>query len=147
MWTLPASASIRMVLRLHRRKRCSPTPTRSGTKLCSAPGQYRPGTASGQHVLAHELTHVVQQRHGPVSGTPTGDGIALSDPSDSFERAAEANADRILSGAPSNTLASASVSGGSSVQRQAPEEEEETAQAMRVQREAPPEEEEKEPRT
>lgn len=51
-----------------------------------------------KHTLAHELTHVVQQRNGPVSGTATGHGFAMSDPGDRFERAAEANADRVMSG-------------------------------------------------
>jgi hypothetical protein len=51
----------------------------------------------GKKTLAHELTHVVQQRNGPVDGTATGDGIAVSDPSDRFEQAAAANADRIMS--------------------------------------------------
>ena len=112
-----------------------------GDEIVFGAGQYQPGSAPGQRTLAHELTHVLQQRSGPVSGTPTGDGISLSDPSDSFERSAEANADRIMSGAPSNA-ASADGAGGSSVQRQgAPEEEEETAQGLWVQRDAAPEEE------
>ncbi|MBC3839436.1 DUF4157 domain-containing protein [Streptacidiphilus sp. 4-A2] len=49
-----------------------------------------------RHTLAHELTHVIQQRQGPVAGTATGDGLSMSDPSDSFERAAEANATRAV---------------------------------------------------
>ncbi|MGW2178214.1 eCIS core domain-containing protein [Streptomyces sp. NPDC001732] len=52
-----------------------------------------------RHTLAHELTHVVQQRHGPVAGTDHGNGLRVSDPSDRFEREAEANARRIVSGA------------------------------------------------
>lgn len=32
-----------------------------GKDLVFAPGQYAPGTASGQRLIAHELTHVVQQ--------------------------------------------------------------------------------------
>ncbi|MDX3452707.1 DUF4157 domain-containing protein [Streptomyces sp. ME02-8801-2C] len=51
-----------------------------------------------RHTLAHELTHVVQQRQGPVSGSDTGHGFSVSDPGDRFERAAEANAHRVLSG-------------------------------------------------
>ncbi|MFD8757186.1 DUF4157 domain-containing protein [Kitasatospora sp. NPDC059577] len=62
---------------------------------------------SGEHVvlgrggtdkrtLAHELTHVIQQRSGPVAGTDHGDGLSVSDPGDRFERAAEANAVRAL---------------------------------------------------
>lgn len=51
-----------------------------------------------RHTLAHELTHVIQQRRGPVAGTDNGDGLLVSDPGDRFERAAEANARRALSG-------------------------------------------------
>ncbi|WP_018681898.1 DUF4157 domain-containing protein [Actinokineospora enzanensis] len=52
-----------------------------------------------KHTLAHELTHVVQQRSGPVAGTDNGSGLSISDPSDAFERAAEANAHRVMSAA------------------------------------------------
>ncbi|MFJ4190527.1 DUF4157 domain-containing protein [Kitasatospora sp. NPDC089509] len=51
----------------------------------------------GAHTLAHELTHVIQQRRGPVSGTDNGDGLKVSDPSDRFEREAEANARAVMS--------------------------------------------------
>ncbi|MCM2415365.1 DUF4157 domain-containing protein [Streptomyces sp. RKAG290] len=51
-----------------------------------------------KHTLAHELTHVVQQRRGPVSGTDSGHGFALSDPGDRFEKAAEANAHKVMAG-------------------------------------------------
>ncbi|WP_411083296.1 DUF4157 domain-containing protein [Streptomyces sp. cmx-18-6] len=49
-----------------------------------------------KHTLAHELTHVVQQRQGPVAGTDNGAGLRVSDPSDRFEREAEANARRVM---------------------------------------------------
>jgi hypothetical protein len=49
-----------------------------------------------KHTLAHELTHVIQQRQGPVAGTDDGSGLRVSDPADRFERAAEANARRAL---------------------------------------------------
>ncbi|MFI1660205.1 DUF4157 domain-containing protein [Streptomyces sp. NPDC020472] len=52
------------------------------------------------HTLAHELTHVIQQRRGPVAGTDDGSGLKVSDPSDRFEREAEANAKRAMSGTP-----------------------------------------------
>lgn len=51
-----------------------------------------------RHTLAHELTHVIQQRRGPVAGTDNGSGLRVSDPSDRFERAAEENARRVLAG-------------------------------------------------
>ncbi|MFD7612790.1 DUF4157 domain-containing protein [Streptomyces sp. NPDC059828] len=51
-----------------------------------------------KHTLAHELTHVIQQSQGPVAGTDNGGGLRVSDPSDSYERAAEANATRVMTG-------------------------------------------------
>jgi hypothetical protein len=50
------------------------------------------------HTLAHELTHVIQQRSGPVAGTDDGTGLRISDPADRFERDAETNATRAMSG-------------------------------------------------
>lgn len=49
-----------------------------------------------RHTLAHELTHVLQQRSGLVAGTEIEPGLTVSDPGDRFERAAEANADRVM---------------------------------------------------
>ncbi|MEV0051396.1 DUF4157 domain-containing protein [Saccharopolyspora shandongensis] len=49
-----------------------------------------------EHTLAHELTHVIQQRSGPVAGTDNGNGLKVSDPSDRFEREAEATALRVM---------------------------------------------------
>ncbi|MBQ0985974.1 DUF4765 family protein [Streptomyces sp. F63] len=49
------------------------------------------------HTLAHELTHVIQQRSGAVDGTAGPGGVRVSDPGDRFERAAEANAARVMS--------------------------------------------------
>ncbi|MFF2751277.1 DUF4157 domain-containing protein [Kitasatospora sp. NPDC058048] len=49
-----------------------------------------------KHTLAHELTHVIQQRQGPVAGSDNGTGLKVSDPSDRFEREAEANATRVM---------------------------------------------------
>lgn len=51
-----------------------------------------------RHTLAHELTHVLQQRQGPVAGTDNGAGLRISDPADRFEREAEVNARRALGG-------------------------------------------------
>jgi hypothetical protein len=61
-----------------------------------------------KHTLAHELTHVIQQRQGPVAGADNGAGLRVSDPSDRFEREAEANARRVMSGsAPQGGLSGA----------------------------------------
>ncbi|MFE7099809.1 eCIS core domain-containing protein [Streptomyces erythrochromogenes] len=66
------------------------------------------GSGGGdKHTLAHELTHVIQQRQGPVAGTDNGSGLKVSDPSDRFEREAEANAGRVM--APGHRAATADV--------------------------------------
>lgn len=87
-----------------------------GNDIVFQSGSYRPDTPTGQRMIAHELTHVVQQRSGPVDGTPAGGGIKISDPDDRFERAAEASADAVMAA-------------GSAVQRLAEGEEAEEEQA------------------
>jgi hypothetical protein len=109
-----------------------------GKDIVFQSGRFDPATTTGQRMLAHELTHVVQQRSGPVDGTPTEGGIKLSHPQDRFEQEAERTADRVMSGEAPAVAASAPAA----VQRQ--EEEEETAQGMFVQRQAAGEEEEEE---
>jgi hypothetical protein len=68
-----------------------------GTDVVFQDGEYAPSTEGGRRTLAHELTHVVQQKAGPVEGTPGPDGYLVSDPSDRFEREAEHVADRVMS--------------------------------------------------
>jgi Domain of unknown function (DUF4157) len=125
-----------------------------GSNVVFQRDKYDPSSDAGRTMLAHELTHVVQQRSGPVDGTPTAGGIKVSDPSDRFEREAAANAERVMS-TPAPAQPSAPVSVGSvqreveeaaaPVQRAAPEEEEdETAQGSFVQRAGAPEEEQEE---
>src|SRR4051794_2894896 len=69
-----------------------------GSDVVFRSGRYDPSSNAGRTLLAHELTHVVQQRSGPVDGTPTHGGISVSDPADRFEREAAANAERAMSG-------------------------------------------------
>ncbi|MGV9883188.1 eCIS core domain-containing protein [Streptomyces sp. NPDC003006] len=71
------------------------------------------------HTLAHELTHVIQQRQGPVAGTDSGDGLRISDPADRYEREAETNATRVMS-ASANVLASVPASVSASVSASVP---------------------------
>lgn len=68
-----------------------------GSDIVFAAGRYAPQTNAGRHLLAHELTHVMQQSAGPVAGTTLGDGLTISDPSDSYEQAAEATAHSVMS--------------------------------------------------
>ncbi|GAA1358428.1 eCIS core domain-containing protein [Streptomyces beijiangensis] len=64
------------------------------------------------HTLAHELTHVIQQRQGPVAGTDNGSGLKVSDPSDRFEREAESNATRVMQRSVVPAAAAASAPAG-----------------------------------
>ncbi len=100
--------------------------------------KYAPESDSGKRMLAHELTHVVQQRSGPVDGTPAAGGIQVSHPSDRFEQAAESSADRAMSAAtPSSESHAAAAPAVQRADAGAPEEEmEETAQTYAIQREA-----------
>ncbi len=115
-----------------------------GSNVVFQRDKYDPSSTEGKTMLAHELTHVVQQRSGPVDGTPTGGGVQVSDPSDRFEREAAANADRAMS-APAPTAVSPA---GPAVQRQADEDEEPEDAAIQgafVQRAEGEEEEEEAP--
>jgi hypothetical protein len=128
-----------------------------GSDIVFQRDRYDPGSDAGRTMLAHELTHVVQQRSGPVDGTPAAGGINVSDPSDRFEREAAATAERAMSTPPAAPAPVAPVAAGA-VQREvdptavvqrdaAPEEEQEeepTAQGSFVQREGAPEEEQEE---
>jgi predicted SprT family Zn-dependent metalloprotease len=42
----------------------------NGNDIHFAPGQYQPHSPTGQELIAHELTHVVQQRQGRVGLAP-----------------------------------------------------------------------------
>lgn len=106
-----------------------------GSNVVFQRDKYDTASTEGRTMLAHELTHVVQQRSGPVDGTPAGGGVQISDPSDRFEREAADNADRVMSG----TAPAAVSPAGPAVQRQ--EGEEEAVQGAFVQREEGEEEE------
>ncbi len=61
----------------------------TGSDIFFGAGEYQPASPAGQALLAHELTHVVQQR-----GTPTSGEMIVTDPGD----ATEAEAERIARG-------------------------------------------------
>lgn len=85
--------------------------------------KYDPASDGGRTMLAHELTHVVQQRSGPVDGTETGTGVRVSDPSDRFEREAAATAEQAMAtpAAPAQATAQRFAAGTAAVQRDADE--------------------------
>jgi hypothetical protein len=103
-----------------------------GSDIVFRSGQFDASSTTGQRTLAHELTHVVQQRSGPVDGSDAPGGIKLSNPSDRFEQAAEATASAVMSGSASGPSDAATAqrdldeddaSVQMLVQRQTPEEE------------------------
>ena len=102
---------------------------------------HAPGSAGHDRTLAHELTHVVQQRSGPVEGTPAPGGISVSSPSDRFERAAESTADRVMTTGRAGDVASLAPA----VQRDADSGEDEDVQQLAIQRQAAPEEDDEAP--
>jgi len=61
-----------------------------GPHVVFAEGQHRPDTNKGQRLLAHELTHVVQQGHGAL-----GPALVISAPGDAAEREADGVASAI----------------------------------------------------
>jgi hypothetical protein len=65
----------------------------TGKDIFFSEGAYRPGTSGGRELLAHELTHVVQQ---------TGDGIrtklSVSEPGDAMEQEADQVAKSVVAG-------------------------------------------------
>nr|WP_254627343.1 DUF4157 domain-containing protein [Myxococcus sp. CA040A] len=76
-----------------------------GSDIAFQDGAYSPGTHAGRRLLAHELTHVLQQTGGrPSSGVrlarfATG-GLAMSSPGDASEREAESTADAVMGEGP-----------------------------------------------
>ena len=68
-----------------------------GNHVAFAAGRYQPHTTEGQRLIAHELTHVVQQRQG-ISGVLLADGIGR--PGDGYERQADEMAERYTRGGP-----------------------------------------------
>ena len=106
-----------------------------GNDVVFRSGHFDSSSPTGQRTIAHELSHVVQQRSGPVDGTEAPGGIRLSDPDDRFERAADATAEHVMSD--SSSTAPAAASAGTSVQLEA---DEEADAEMPVQREMADEE-------
>jgi len=62
----------------------------TGTDVYFAKGEYSPGSADGDKLIAHELAHVVQQRGAPSSGP-----LTVSNPGDALGTEADSVADQI----------------------------------------------------
>jgi hypothetical protein len=55
-----------------------------GNDIFFGGGEYRPGTADGDRLIAHEAAHVIQQRGAPATGP-----LTVTDPGDALEHEAE----------------------------------------------------------
>jgi hypothetical protein len=75
-----------------------------GADIHFAPGKFSPHAGAGQRLLAHELTHVVQQRAGRVRGTQVG-GMSLNT-SPALEAEADRQGAKAASGEPATVRAS-----------------------------------------
>ncbi|HUY99899.1 MAG TPA: DUF4157 domain-containing protein [Thermomicrobiaceae bacterium] len=72
-----------------------------GSDVYFRDGIFRPGTAHGLFLLAHEAAHVAQQARGAVGwGQAPADGIALTPADGPGEREADRAAARVLAGEP-----------------------------------------------
>jgi len=85
----------------------------TGHDIYFAPGQYSPSSSTGLGLVAHDLTHVVQQSQGSVSP-------GVSQPGDAHEQQAEAVQRAVMSGtaAPPSEAPPATPSVMPSVQRE-----------------------------
>jgi hypothetical protein len=100
----------------------------TGTDVFFQSGKYEPGSSTGQRLLAHELTHVSQQR-----GAARTSDLTVSEPGDPSEVEATSIADQVSSAPAAAAQATATVARAA---------EEEEVQTSRVDRAASPEEEE-----
>jgi hypothetical protein len=89
----------------------------TGSDIFFRQGEYDPASSSGQELIAHEMTHVVQQSTGAVS---PGSGMTVNAPGDIYEQEADSVAKAVLSAPPSASLQRDPL----------PAEEEETVQAQ-----------------
>lgn len=71
----------------------------TGQDIFFREGAYDPGSGGGQELIAHELTHVVQQGTGAVQG---GSGMTVNAPGDVYEQEADSIAKQVTSPAASS---------------------------------------------
>ena len=85
----------------------------TGKDIFFKQGAYDPHTSSGKELLAHELTHVVQQGSGQVSHSES--GMTVNAPGDRFEQQADQAAKTLMQ---SNNQAASGNNQSSQVQRE-----------------------------
>jgi hypothetical protein len=78
----------------------------TGKDIFFREGKYDPVSDQGQKLLAHELTHVVQQRDAPASTE-----LRVSDPNEASEKQAEKTAEKVTAPTGSSTASSGGSAG------------------------------------
>ena len=109
----------------------------TGQDIFFRQGEYDPGSSKGSKILAHELTHVLQQRGGAIQTK-----LRVGKPGDKYEQEADRTAQAVVKHQENAQI----PSNQGLVHRQSAEDEEKIqtkAELHRIQRQ--PEEEEKEP--
>ncbi len=69
-----------------------------GRDVVFGAGQYAPGTTAGKGLLAHELTHTIQQSQGWATGMAKASSPQVSAPNDAYEQEAETQATQVMAG-------------------------------------------------
>ncbi|MFZ0548390.1 MAG: DUF4157 domain-containing protein [Candidatus Promineifilaceae bacterium] len=69
----------------------------TGKDIFFREGAYQPGSSDGQRLIAHELTHVVQQGGSPPDMQSK---MEVNDPGDHYESEADSVADQVMAPAP-----------------------------------------------
>ncbi len=71
----------------------------TGRDIYFGAGKYAPQSREGQHLLAHELTHTVQQRDdtAPEGSPPQARSVVVGSPQSPLETEAERTADQVMS--------------------------------------------------
>jgi len=89
-----------------------------GQHIAFKDGEYSAHSAEGQRLIAHELTHVVQQARAATPAIAEGE-LSISEAADDSERAAEATATEVMKGGiPGRDPVGTAAAGESAVQRE-----------------------------
>lgn len=93
----------------------------TGRDIYFAPGKYAPERTEGQHLLAHEVAHTIQQSDGAAPREPAArrsdEAVVIGEPDDPLEKEAERAADRVVASDPATDAAAPLSRGGPGVSR------------------------------
>lgn len=88
-----------------------------GQDMVFGAGQYRPGTAEGRRLMAHELVHTIQQSEVAVP-RPKLASLKVSEAGDASEQEADRLADRVMGGGVAVPVPTRRINGMARLQRQ-----------------------------